>query len=109
MPTLRKCLKHPGTYLAGIAFVALAVTADSLRPPERQLSVGVYLAAVGAYQRLGSPVLEGYVRCRYSPTCSRYSAGAVQKYGLRKGLIMTAARLWRCRRGVPLGARDPVP
>ena len=109
MPTLRKCLKHPGAYLAVIALVALVLAGDSLRPPEKQWSVDVYLAMVHAYQRAGSPALEGYVRCRYRPTCSRYSAEAVEKYGLRKGLAMTAARLWRCRGSVPLGTGDPVP
>jgi putative membrane protein insertion efficiency factor len=109
MPTLRKCLTRPGAYLAVIALAALAVTADSFRPPDQEWSVDVYLAMVHGYQRAGSPALEGYVRCRYRPTCSRYSAEAVEKYGLRKGLAMTAARLWRCRKSVPLGTGDPVP
>jgi len=28
---------------------------------------------------------------------------------MRKGLAMSAARLWRCRKSVPLGTADPVP
>jgi putative membrane protein insertion efficiency factor len=108
MPALRKCLKYPGFYLAVMVFVALTITADSLRPPERQLSARAYVTIVHGYQKFGSPALEGHVRCRYSPTCSRYSVAAVQKYGLRKGLAMSADRLWRCRRSVPLGTSDPV-
>jgi len=109
MPPLRKCLKHPASYLALLGLAVALVCADSWRAPERQLVARAYIAAVHAYQQMGSPRLEGYVRCRYHPTCSRYSVEAVQRYGLRKGLALTASRLWRCRRGVALGTADPVP
>ena len=109
MSPLRKSLSRPGAYLALIGLVALAVAGDSLRPPHEQWSVDVYVAMVHVYQRAGSQALEGYVRCRYRPTCSRYSVEAVEKYGLRKGLAMTAARLLRCRSRVPLGTGDSVP
>jgi putative membrane protein insertion efficiency factor len=108
MPALRKCLRHPAFYLAVMVLLVLGLTADSLRAPERQFSAGAYVTLVHAYQRFGSPALEGHVRCRYNPTCSRYSVAAVEKYGVRKGLVMTAGRLWRCRRSVPLGTSDPV-
>ncbi len=109
MPTLRKCLSHPGTYLALLGLLAGLVCADSFRPPDRQFSARVYIALVHGYQHLGHPVLAGFVQCRYRPTCSRYSIEAVQKYGLRKGFALTAARLWRCRSAVPLGSSDPLP
>ena len=105
----RKLLKHPATYLAILGLLAGSVFADSFRPPERQLAARVYIVLVRAYQRAGNPVLAGYVQCRYRPTCSRYSIETVQRYGLRKGLALTAARLWRCRSSVPLGTSDPVP
>jgi putative membrane protein insertion efficiency factor len=109
MSTLRQCLRHPGTYLALLAGLVAAASADSLRPPAEQLSVRVYTALVHSYQGVGSPVLAGYVRCRFYPTCSHYSLEAVRKYGLREGLVLTSSRLWRCRRSVPLGTSDPVP
>jgi len=64
---------------------------------------------VRAYQGFISPRIRGFVRCRYCPTCSEYSIGAVQQYGLWKGLGLTVSRLSRCRNTVPLGTSDPVP
>ena len=109
MPPLRKRLKHPGTYLALLGFLVAGACADSFRLPDRQLSARAYIALVHGYQSLGRPVVAGYVQCRFRPTCSRYSIEAVQKYGLRKGLALTSARLLRCRGAVPLGTSDPLP
>ncbi|MGH9547288.1 MAG: membrane protein insertion efficiency factor YidD [Terriglobales bacterium] len=109
MSPLRKLLRQPATYLALLGVVAASVYADSFRRPDRQLTARVYIALVRDYQRVGSPRLVGYVQCRFRPTCSRYSIETVQRYGLRKGLALTAARLWRCRGSVPLGTNDPVP
>jgi putative membrane protein insertion efficiency factor len=109
MSPLRKLLKHPATYLALLGLVAGSALADSFRPPERQLAARTYVVLVRGYQGLGNPLLAGVVQCRYRPTCSRYSIESVQRYGLRKGLALTTARLWRCRGSVPLGTSDPVP
>ncbi len=109
MPTLRKFLRHPGTYLAFLALILVSAYADSFRLPEHQFSARVYIALVRKYQTVGNPLVRGVVQCRYRPTCSRYSIEAVQKYGLRKGFGLTSARLWRCRNGVPVGIHDPVP
>jgi len=103
MPPLRKCLKHPGAYLALLGLLVAGTCADSFRLPDRQLSARTYIALVHGYQSLGRPVVAGVVQCRFRPTCSRYSIEAVQKYGLRKGLALTSARLLRCRGAVPLG------
>ena len=109
MSTLRKLLRHPGTYLGMMAFALVFLVADGLRAPERQLAARVYVAAVHGYQHSASPLLGGIVRCRFRPTCSHYSVEAVRKYGLARGLRLTAARLWRCRGGVPLATADAVP
>jgi uncharacterized protein len=109
MSTLRQRLKHPGAYLLLLALLAALVAADGVRPPQRQIFSKLYVASVHAYQHAGRPLLEGHVRCRYNPTCSNYSEAAVRKYGLAKGLVLTCARLWRCRSSVPLGTVDPVP
>lgn len=63
-------------------------------------------AAIRGY-RLISPRLP--TRCPYTPTCSAYGLEAVQRYGTRKGLRLTAGRLRRCRPGVTFGTADPVP
>ena len=69
--------------------------------PVARLLVG----AIRAYQlaRIGrvSP-------CRFTPTCSHYAVEAVSRHGARKGLLLTARRLGRCRPGGPFGF-DPVP
>ena len=47
-------------------------------------------------------------QCRYLPTCSEYTEGAIARFGLWVGLWMGLARFQRCG---PLGASgfDPVP
>jgi putative membrane protein insertion efficiency factor len=109
MSPLRKCLKHPGTFLALFGALVALAGADSFRPPEHQLSARAYIVLVRGYQHVGRPVLTGFVQCRFRPTCSRYSIEAVQTYGLRKGSALTVARLWRCRSAVALGTDDPLP
>jgi hypothetical protein len=62
-------------------------------------------AVVRAYQlvRIGrvSP-------CRFTPTCSQYAVEAVERHGARRGLLLAARRLGRCRPGGPSGY-DPIP
>ena len=109
MSALRKCLKAPGFYLTLLGLLGVLTFADTRRSPDRQITAQGYIKVVGAYQRLGSPLLTGYVQCRFRPTCSRYSVEAVRKYGMEKGLVLTVTRLWRCRASVPLGTEDEVP
>lgn len=63
------------------------------------LLLKIYASAV-------SPYMPGV--CRYYPSCSRYSSEAVERYGVAKGVLLTARRLARCRPGVQ-GGYDPVP
>jgi hypothetical protein len=64
------------------------------------------LGAIRDYQRWLSPLLPS--ACRFQPTCSQYAYEAVERYGLRRGLWLSARRLGRC---TPLhrGGYDPVP
>ncbi len=109
MSSLRKRLTDPRTYLIALCLVTGLAVADALRLPDRQITAWCYIKSVRAYQTVADPLLRGYVRCRYRPTCSRYSVEAVRKYGTAKGLILTASRLWRCRAEVPIGTEDLVP
>ena len=34
--------------------------------------------------------------CRYQPTCSQYAMDALNKYGLRRGVMLSARRIGRC-------------
>jgi putative membrane protein insertion efficiency factor len=67
----------------------------------------VVTAAIRGYRRVLSPRVP--VRCRFEPSCSTYGLEAVQRHGAATGLRLTAARLRRCRPGVPYGTADPVP
>lgn len=64
------------------------------------------LALIRGYQRYLSPLLGA--NCRYYPTCSHYTAEAIEKYGLRKGGWMGIRRILRCHPWHP-GGFDPVP
>jgi putative membrane protein insertion efficiency factor len=46
--------------------------------------------------------------CRFEPSCSRFTAGAVERYGVIRGGWLAAGRLGRCRPGGGSGY-DPVP
>ena len=64
------------------------------------------LAAIRGYQTLVGPALPP--ACRYEPTCSRYAATAVARYGAIRGTWLAVRRLARCH---PWGGSgyDPVP
>jgi len=57
--------------------------------------------------QLGISPLLGH-RCRFFPSCSEYTAEAVDKYGAYKGLIFGLKRIFRCHPWNP-GGFDPVP
>lgn len=98
----------PGCDFALLSTLMLA--AGRLAPRERagtSPADRAVVAAIRGYRRWGSPRVP--VRCHYEPSCSAYGLTAVQRYGTRRGLRLTAARLRRCRPGVPYGTLDPVP
>ena len=47
--------------------------------------------------------------CRYSPTCSQYTATAVAKYGIIHGSVLGLKRLLRCHPYSKTPHLDPVP
>ena len=65
-----------------------------------------FIAFIKFYEWVISPVLGP--KCRFTPTCSHYSAEALKKYGLFKGLWLSMKRISRCH---PWGGSgyDPVP
>lgn len=66
----------------------------------------VLLGLIRLYQLTLSPWIGR--TCRFEPTCSHYSAEALERFGVRRGLWLTAKRLGRCH---PWGGSgyDPVP
>ncbi|MFQ5507636.1 MAG: membrane protein insertion efficiency factor YidD [Planctomycetota bacterium] len=61
---------------------------------------------VRAYQRLLSPLWPP--TCRYTPSCSAYMLGALQRHGALQGLWLGTRRILRCHPFGGLG-HDPVP
>jgi putative membrane protein insertion efficiency factor len=66
----------------------------------------VLLALIRLYQWTLSPLMGG--QCRYEPSCSRYGAEAVSRYGAARGGWMTVRRICRCH-PFAQGGYDPVP
>lgn len=110
MPPLRhSILKRPELYLLILLAIALLMAADGMRPPQRQVSVRLYVAAVHGYRDYVHPLTHHFIRCRYRPTCSNYSVQAVSKYGIFRGFALSLRRLASCRGDVPFGTADPIP
>lgn len=66
----------------------------------------ILLALIRFYQYAISPMLGR--RCRFYPSCSEYTAEAIQKHGAIKGGGLGVKRLCRCHPWHP-GGYDPVP
>jgi putative membrane protein insertion efficiency factor len=109
MSPLRCALKRPELYLAALVLMLALGVLDSFRRPESQVTATLYIASVHGYQLAVRPLLSPYIRCRYQPTCSVYSAEAVRRWGIRQGLLLTWRRVASCQRTVALGTLDPVP
>ena len=64
------------------------------------------LGLIRLYQLTLSPWLG--LQCRYEPTCSKYAAEALERFGVARGVWLAAKRLGRCH---PWGRSgyDPVP
>lgn len=54
----------------------------------------IALKIIKFYQKAVSPFLGN--NCRFYPSCSVYSAGVVEKYGLLKGLRKSIVRILKC-------------
>lgn len=64
----------------------------------------ILIVLVRAYQLLISPWLGP--TCRFEPSCSNYMIGAVNKYGLVRGVLKGTWRICRCHPFNP-GGYDP--
>ena len=64
------------------------------------------LVLIRCYQYAISPFLGQ--SCRFYPSCSDYTAQAIEKYGAIKGTYLGLKRILRCHPWNP-GGVDPVP
>jgi uncharacterized protein len=64
------------------------------------------LALIAAYRRWISPLMPP--RCRYEPSCSAYTAEAIERFGALRGALLGAWRLLRCN-PFSHGGFDPLP
>lgn len=67
----------------------------------------ILIGLITFYQKVISPFFGP--TCRYSPTCSRYTKEAIEKYGALRGSWLGIKRISRCH---PFSKRpyfDPVP
>ncbi len=86
---------------------------DGDRSPDRRGEIAVAVQADRFFQRLTIGFLRFYQSwkwtglvpqtCRFTPSCSQYAIDAIQKHGLLRGIRLGAARIVRCRPGVPGG------
>ncbi|MDP4710257.1 MAG: membrane protein insertion efficiency factor YidD [Saprospiraceae bacterium] len=67
----------------------------------------IVILPIRFYQMAISPVL-GANKCRYQPTCSHYMVGAIEEWGVLKGIWLGLKRIGSCH---PWGGHgyDPVP
>ena len=73
----------------------------------KKISAFPFIILIRFYQLVLSPYLGGS-KCRFTPTCSQYTAEAIEKYGPIQGIFLGVKRLSKCRPGGGHGY-DPVP
>ena len=68
----------------------------------------IALAGIHTYQRTLSPVAARIgLRCRFTPTCSRYAEAVIARDGVVVGGWKAIRRIARCGPWTPTGTSDP--
>ena len=80
---------------------------DDIMGVIKKVSAFPFIICIRFYQLALSPYLGGS-KCRFTPTCSQYTAEAIKTYGPIKGIFLGVKRLSKCRPGGGHGY-DPVP
>ena len=85
----------------------LLLVYDLRREPPEQWSTRAALAAIHTYQDVASDRMSALgVRCRVTPTCSRYAEAVIARDGAVRGGWLTVRRLARCGPWTPAGTSD---
>jgi putative membrane protein insertion efficiency factor len=92
-------LRGAGLSFGGVVVVALAAAAWN--------GQAIALGGIHFYQRALSPAAARVgMRCRFTPTCSRYAEVVVARDGAVRGGIKAIARIARCGPWTAPGTRD---
>lgn len=97
-----KCLLHVIVHFMTLEFQGI----DYMREKFQKLLTDIAIFLIRFYQSAISPLFPAC--CRFTPTCSEYGMIAFRRYGFKKGFVLTAKRILKCRPGGPHGY-DPVP
>ena len=83
-------------------------TAAPVAEPGRLNRAAAWLLVAGIrfYQATLAPLMP--FGCKFYPTCSHFASQAIARHGARRGLLLAAERLVRCR-PFTRGGHDPVP
>jgi putative membrane protein insertion efficiency factor len=82
-------------WLFGMKTPTVAPKAEAPGKNPRTWPASLLLVAIRFYQAVFGPLMP--VGCKFYPSCSRYAAEAVERYGVKRGVRLALARLWRCR------------
>ena len=67
----------------------------------------IALGGIHGYQRVVAPIAARVgLRCRFTPTCSRYAEVVIARDGVERGGWMAIKRIARCGPWTPMGTRD---
>jgi putative membrane protein insertion efficiency factor len=67
----------------------------------------IAIAGIHGYQVWLSPIAaRAGIRCRFAPTCSRYTETVIARDGIVRGGFKALARIARCNPFTPFGTRD---
>jgi putative membrane protein insertion efficiency factor len=84
--------------------IAVAATAALLLAGSAQR---LAIVSIHAYQHTLAPAAAAAgLRCRFTPTCSRYAETVIERDGIVRGGARAIARIARCGPWTPPGTRD---
>jgi len=66
----------------------------------------IFILPIRFYQLAISPMLGP--KCRFNPSCSHYMVGAIEEWGVLRGIWLGLRRIFKCHPWGPHG-HDPVP
>jgi putative membrane protein insertion efficiency factor len=89
-----------------LAAFGLYLMLEAFLPVRFQPTAWVCRGAIRTYQATLSNHLP--TQCKFTPTCSHYGLGCIQKYGTLRGGLLTTWRLIRCS-PLTTGGIDPIP